>query len=76
MTVGTLHVGGRKFRVIPENEFQALCRQAKAGRSAVRRATPRRKTLGAMNAWMSAHWSEVLEKAKANTKRLTGREVL
>ena len=82
MTVGTLQVGGRKFRVISERDFQALCRQAKAGASTAKNTArkPRKrnpaKTLVQMNAWMTDHWDEVVAKAKSNTKHLTGREVL
>jgi hypothetical protein len=77
MTVGTLKVGGRKFRIVPESEFQKLCRQAKAGLAAAGQSSRKPpKTLKQMNAWMSNHWDEVLEKAKGNTKRLTGREVI
>jgi hypothetical protein len=84
MTIGTLTVGGHKFKVIPEAEFRVLCRQAKAGKTKSAGTSSRRppktrsgrKTLKQMNGWMSRHWDEVMAKAKKNTKRLTGREVL
>jgi histone H3/H4 len=83
MAGGTLQVRGRKFRVIPEAEFRALRRQAKAGLAAQKRLARKAgksqwegKSIKEMNDWMIEHWDEVMEKAKANTKRLTGREVL
>ena len=83
MTIGTLRVEGRKFRVIPEEEFRVLCRQAKAGLAARRQPAGKGRKVGTgprtlkqMNQWMSNHWDEVLSAAKSNTKHLTGREVL
>jgi hypothetical protein len=82
MTIGTLQVGGRKFRVIPEAEFRVLCKQAKAGVAASKRSArkPRKSGSGSklktLNGLTNAQWDEVVKHAKSNTKRLTGREVL
>jgi len=73
MTIATFTLRGRKYVVVPADEFQPSPRRASS-----RRANPRKsaKTLRQLNTKMSANWDEVIRKAKANTKRLTGKEVL
>ncbi len=61
---------------MPEEEFQRLCRQAKAAGPAAQRPRKARMTLKQMDSWISDHWRQVIAKAKHNTKQLTGREIL
>ena len=80
MTEQTVMLGKRKFILLPERDFRRW--QAKAGLGAVRtkravRAVRKpQRTLKEMHAWMSEHWDEVMEKAKENTRKLTGRDTL
>jgi hypothetical protein len=36
MTIGTLQINGRKFRVIPEEEYKALCAAMRAQQQAAK----------------------------------------
>lgn len=44
MTVGTLNIGGQKFRVVREDEFQSMRREAKAKSCRKRPAASAKKT--------------------------------
>lgn len=71
MTVATFTIAGREYVVIPKDEYRPSGRRPKslARRRKVRAATPAQRPAQ----WLSANWSQVLRKAKANTKRLTGK---
>lgn len=51
-----------------------LTKQRPATKRAAKRKEP--QTLAELNAWFAANKELVLARAKANTKRLTGREML
>ena len=50
--------------------------KAKPAKKMTKKKAKPQRTLKEIHAWMNEHWDEVMAKAKANTKRLTGREVL
>lgn len=50
---------------------------AKRGTAAGRKTAKKEpRTLAELDAWFHDNWELVMERAKANTKRLTGRETL
>lgn len=69
MSIATFTIDGREYVVIPKEEYQPSSRDRLS-----RRVGAKPKTAGrSPEQWLSANWGRVLRKAKANTKRLTGK---
>lgn len=64
MSIATFTIDGREYVVIPKEEYREPARRNKR-----RTAKPAQRP----DQWLSANWSRVVRKARANTKRLTGK---
>jgi hypothetical protein len=82
MTIQTLKVGNQKLVVLSEKDYKALVRQSRVRQTPTAGKRSRGKTAtkprAARNStgWLSENWHDVLAKAKANTRALTGKDHL
>ncbi|MFI5378828.1 MAG: hypothetical protein ACHRHE_06005 [Tepidisphaerales bacterium] len=75
MSIATFTIDGREYVIVPKDEYRpsAPARGAAAG---IKRPRGHTKSVRQLGDQMSRQWGDVVAKAKANTRRLTGKEHL